>query len=76
MDFPGAPIITFKNALRKHPRTMQAAGYGLHVFFGVCILAFVDDPVPRIIAVMPIVFGLIGLVRELRKALARRRRTR
>lgn len=52
---------------------MQTAGYGLHVFFGVCILAFVDDPVARIIAIMPIVFGLMGLIRALRRFLLRRR---
>ncbi|MFF3038452.1 hypothetical protein [Arthrobacter citreus] len=32
-----------------------------------------NDPVAGIIAVMPIVFGLIGLVRMLRRALTQRR---
>ncbi|MBF4992521.1 hypothetical protein ITX31_00135 [Arthrobacter gandavensis] len=45
----------------------------LHIFFGVCILTFVKDPVAGIIAVMPIVFGLIGLVRLLRRVLTERR---
>ena len=73
MDFPGAVITILRRALRKHSRAAQAGGYVLHVFFGVCILAFVNDPVAGIIAVMPIVFGLIGLVRMLRRALTQRR---
>ena len=64
---PGADITFLRKALRKHPRTAQATGYVLHVFFGVCILAFVNDPVAGIIAVMPIVFGLIGLARLLKR---------
>ncbi|MER1994980.1 MAG: hypothetical protein ABTA24_00575 [Arthrobacter sp.] len=74
MDFPGAVITILRRALRKHPRTVQAAGYVLHVFFGTCILAFVNDPVAGIIAVMPIVFGLIGLVRLLMRVRAERRK--
>ncbi|MER2134823.1 MAG: hypothetical protein ABS910_09130 [Arthrobacter sp.] len=74
MDFPGAVITILRRALRKHSRTAQAAGYVLHIFFGVCILAFVNDPVAGIIAVMPIVFGLIGLVRLLKRARGERRK--
>ncbi|MFZ3453291.1 hypothetical protein [Arthrobacter sp. 7Tela_A1] len=53
---------------------MQAAGYGLHVFFGISILLFVSDPVAGIIALMPLVFGLAGLARLLRQAARRRHR--
>ncbi|MDF2496806.1 MAG: hypothetical protein K0Q86_438 [Arthrobacter koreensis] len=73
IHFPGAVITFFRKALRTHSRTAQAAGYFLHIFFGVCILTFVKDPVAGIIAVMPIVFGLIGLIRMLRRALTDRR---
>ncbi|KPN18270.1 hypothetical protein AO716_10420 [Arthrobacter sp. Edens01] len=72
-ELPGAKITTFRKALRKHSPAMQTAGYALHVFFGVCIFAFVDDPVARIIAIMPVVFGLMGLIRALRRFLLRRR---
>lgn len=61
--------------LRRHPGAAQAAGYILHIFFGVCILFFVNDPVAGIIAVMPIVFGLIGLARVLHRAYGARRKS-
>ena len=73
-NFPGATITILRRALRKHTRAGQAAGYFLHVFFGISILAFVNDPVAGIIAVMPIVFGLIGLARLLKRARRERRK--
>ena len=73
-SFRGATIRTVAAAFKKRSGPVQAAGYGLHVFFGISILLFVSDPVAGIIALMPLVFGLAGLARLLRQAARRRHR--